>query len=100
LRVFVVWEPVLATDWTAPSTVIMKRVSDPRVQQYWDNGRLLSKEMGEHDRSSVVWDWVGIYSPEAVWEGAPPKPFFDDGPVVHVVPAFTNALRLASAARR
>jgi hypothetical protein len=54
LRVLVVWEPVLPTDWIAPSTASMRRLADLRVQQYWDRGRLLSKTMGEHDRSSIV----------------------------------------------
>ena len=53
LRVFVVWEPVLATDLTAPSTITLRRIHDPRVKQYWDSNRLLSHAMGEHDRPSV-----------------------------------------------
>ena len=96
LRIFVVWEPILPTDWSSPSTFTMRRVSDRRVHQYWDKGHLLSKAMGEHDRSSIVWDWVGIYSGEAVWAEQPPKPIFDDGPVVHVVAAFTTALGRAA----
>jgi hypothetical protein len=95
VQLFVVWEPVLATDWGAPSTAIMRRVSDARVQQYWDKGRLLSKAIGEHDKDSAVWDWVGVYSADAAWEGAPPKPLFADGPVIDVVPAFTKALESA-----
>lgn len=91
-----VWEPVLATDWSAPSTAILKRVSDSRVQQYWDKERLLSKAMGEHDSSSAVWDWVGVYSGDVFWETAPPKPVFDSGPVVDVVPDFTKALLAAA----
>jgi len=100
LRVFVVWEPVLPSDWISPSTFTMRRTSDSRVQQYWDKGRLLSKAMGEHDSSDIVWDWVGIYFGDAVWEGQPPKPIFDDGPVVRVIPAFTNALEHAAPAKK
>ena len=92
LSTFVVWEPVLPTDWFSPSTATLKRVSDSRAQQYWDKGRLVSKSMGERDRSSAIWDWVGVYAPDAVWESAPPKPAFGDGPVVDVVPAFTKTL--------
>jgi hypothetical protein len=94
LRVFVVWEPVLPTDWASPSTFTMKRMADSRVQQYWDKPRVLSRAMGEHDRDSIVWDWVGVYSPEAEWNGSPPKPVFDNGPIVDVLPAFTRALAL------
>ncbi len=99
LRVFVVWEPVLPTDWIAPSIFTMRRTSDSRVQQYWDKGRLLSKAMGEHDKTSIVWDWVGVYASDAIWEGQPPKPIFEDGPVVRVIPAFTNALEHAAPAK-
>jgi len=95
-RVLVVWEPVLPTDWFGPSTFTLKRVPDARVEQYWDPGRLLSKAMGEHDRPSVVWDWVGVYSRDAVWEAAPPKPMFQDAPVVRVVEGFTRALEQAA----
>jgi hypothetical protein len=97
LRVLVVWEPVIAMDWSAPSTANLKRVLDLRVQQYWDPDRLLSKAMGEHDKASIVWDWIGVYSKDTVWEGAPPNPEFHDGPVVRVIPGFMNALELALA---
>ncbi len=40
IRVFVIWEPVLLTDWAAPSTASLARVPDSRVQQYWDRGGL------------------------------------------------------------
>lgn len=97
LRVFVVWEPVLPTDWLVPrpTTGTMRRISDLRVHQYWDRGRLLSKAMGGPDRRSVVWDWVGVYLPEAVWESGPPKPKFAAGPVVRVIPAFADAVAKA-----
>ena len=91
MRAFVIWEPVLTIDWFPPAKYSMKRVSDHRARQYWDPGRLLSKAMGERDGDDVVWDWAGVYSPEAVWEGAPPKPFFADGPVVRVLPGLTDA---------
>ena len=95
-RVFVVWEPVLPTDWGAPSTAGLARVADGRAQQYWDKGRLLSKAMGERDNSSIVWDYVAVYAPGALWNDTPPKPFYEDGPVVRVVSALTQALRSAS----
>ena len=96
-RVFVVWEPVLPTDWGAPSTAGLARVADGRAQQYWDKGRLLSKAMGERDNSSIVWDYVAVYAPGAFWNDTPPKPFYGDGPVVRVVSALTHALQSSSA---
>ena len=97
IRVFVVWEPVLPTDWAAPSTASLARVPDNRVQQYWDRGRLLSKSMGEKDKSSIVWDYVAVYAPGALWNDTPPRPFYEDGSVVRVVSALTEALERASA---
>lgn len=93
LRVFVVWEPVLPTDWGAPSSATLRRISDERVQQYWDKDRLLSKAMAEKDRSSIVWDWVGVFARESQWQSVPPKPLFEDGPIIDVLPALGTALQ-------
>ena len=68
VRVFVVWEPVLPTDWTSPSTATLKRIADSRVAQFWDKGRLISLSMGEHDRRSVVWDFIAVFRAGAVLE--------------------------------
>ena len=97
LHVMVVWEPVLPMDWlvVTPTTGTMKRVSDLRVHQFWDRRRLLSKVMGERDRRSVVWDWVGVYAPETVWGSGPPKPAFESGPVARVIPDFRRAVAKA-----
>ena len=73
IRVFVIWEPVLLTDWAAPSTASLARVPDSRVQQYWDRGRLLSRAMGEKDKSSIAWDYVTVYAPGAIWNSTSPS---------------------------
>jgi hypothetical protein len=75
----------LPTDLRAPSSTTLRRIADGRVTQYWDKERLLSHLMGEHDRSTIVWDSIGIYGPGAVWDAAPPKPVFQDRPVVDVI---------------
>ena len=36
MRVFVVWEPILTTDWSPPTTFALHRIPDLRAQQYWD----------------------------------------------------------------
>jgi hypothetical protein len=92
LRVYVVWEPVLATDLSAPSTVTLRRIHDLRVQQYWDKDRVLSHSMGEHDRRSVVWDYVAVYKPEQIWAEAPPQPEFKGRPVVRFIDGTRKAL--------
>ena len=35
---FVIWEPVLPTDWSSPSTATLRRISDSRAAQFWDKG--------------------------------------------------------------
>lgn len=96
LRVFVVWEPVLPTDLAAPSTATMDRVPDGRVTQFWDPKRLLSHAMGEHDRRSVVWDYIAIYKPGETWAEAPPKPVYEGSPVVRSIDGADGALRQLS----
>jgi hypothetical protein len=84
VRAFVVWEPVLPTDWTAPSTWTLRRISDCRAAQFWDKRRLISHLMGEHSRRSIVWDYIGVYPAGAVWIDHPPRALYDGGPVVKV----------------
>ena len=93
LRVFVIWEPVLATDMSAPSTITLRRIHDPRVSQYWDQTRVLSHAMGEHDRSTVVWDYIAVYKPEQIWTDAPPQPEFKGRPVVRFIEGARKALQ-------
>ena len=92
LRVFVIWEPVLPTDLTAPSTITLRRIHDLRVMQYWDRNRVLSHAMGEHDRPSVVWDYIAVYKPEQIWTDAPPQPEFTGRPVVRFIEGTRKAL--------
>lgn len=96
IRVFVVWEPVLATDWRAPSTATLRRVSDQRARQYWDEGRLLSKAMGETGKKSIIWDQVLVYGRGITWsETEPPKAILRVGPVVDVIDEFVDGLHHA-----
>ena len=91
VRVFVIWEPVLFSDWSSPSTATLGRISDIRATQFWDKGRLISHSMGEHDRHSVVWDYVAVYPPGVIWEDGPPEALYHGGPVVRV----TEPVRIA-----
>jgi hypothetical protein len=99
VRAFVVWEPVLPTDWGALSTAVLRRISDGRAAQYWDKDRLVSKFMGEHDGESIVWDHIAVYAPGARWDQKPA--LFAGGPVVKVVApareAITKLLRESGA---
>jgi hypothetical protein len=84
VRTLVVWEPVLFTDWSSPSTVTLGRITAARVSQFWDRGRLISHSMGEHDRRTIVWDNIAVYPIGAIWESGPPAPLYKGGPVVRV----------------
>jgi hypothetical protein len=93
IRVFVVWEPVLATDFAAPSTATLARISDVRASQYWDRNRVLSHLLGERDRSTVVWDSIAVYAPGTLWEDTPPKPVYASGPVRDVISGAKDAVK-------
>jgi hypothetical protein len=95
VRTFVVWEPVLFTDWSSPSTATLGRISHVQAIQFWDKERLISHSMGEHDRRSIVWDYIAVYPRGAVWETSPPEPLFSGGPVVRVIDEARSALSRA-----
>jgi hypothetical protein len=93
VRVFVVWEPVLVTDLAAPSTTALARIPDVRVMQYWDRKRALSHLLGEHNRSTVVWDYIAVYAPGTLWQAGPPKPIYSDRPVRDVIGGTKDAIQ-------
>ena len=90
---------MLPTDWSAPSTATLRRIPDVRATQFWDKGRLVSHSMGEHDRHSVVWDYIALYPPGAAWENGPPEALYHGGPVVRVVEPARSALESALASK-
>ena len=93
IHVFVVWEPVLPTDFGAPSTATLRRVSDLRASQYWDKEHLVSHLLGERDPSSVVWDYVAVYEPGKLWDQAPPEPLYSHVPVIKGIIGTKDAVR-------
>lgn len=97
VRIFAVWEPVLFTDWASPSTATLRRISDTQAAQFWDRHRLISHSMGEHDRRSVVWDYIAVYPPGGLWEARPPEPLYSGGPVIRVIDEARSALSRALA---
>jgi hypothetical protein len=88
LRVFVVWEPVLFSDWGRPSDGALALIRDRRVTQFWDHGRVLSRALGEKDKHTIVWDWAGIYPAGSDWR----KAAFSDGPVAPKAAGIEEAL--------
>ena len=104
LHAFVVWEPVLPTDWGPPSTPALSRVHDPRAVQFWDKEHLLSKSLGgpEHlprgdtvnsigfEMSRVIWDFVAVYPPGS------DRPSLTGAPVVGVIDELGQELNRVS----
>src|SRR6266851_113849 len=94
VRVFAVWEPILPTDWTAPSSGVLGRLPDARVRQFWDKDQSLAKIMANSvhtkpkccARRGILWDLVAVYPPGAVWSDSLPAAVVFDGPVVRMMP--------------
>jgi hypothetical protein len=96
--VFAVWEPILPTDYSSPSTRTLARLSDPRVEQYWDKNHLFAEELAGRlksdtghpqpsccNRHEIQWDEVAVYRQDAQWDDQLPRAVFLDGPVVHAL---------------
>jgi hypothetical protein len=105
VRVYVIWEPVLITDWHAPGAGVLARIPDSRAVQYWDPRHLLSGEIRRAARSDetgvlgqrrlngrIVWDFVAIYPPGVRWDAAFPPARFAGAPVVQVIEGFRRQL--------
>jgi hypothetical protein len=81
LKVLVVWEPVLATDWGNPSPSLTAMIPDGRAIHFWDRGRRLSAMMGgpanlsalAHNEKvgfrmkDIIWDTALVFPPSAKW---------------------------------
>lgn len=112
IRVFAVWEPILPTDFSSPSTGVLARLSDPRVAQYWDKNHLFAERLASRlkadeghpqptccNRHGIQWDEVAVYGQDVHWDDQLPRAAFLDGPVVHAL-GFANAVaELSSKAR-
>ena len=110
IRLLIVWEPVLWSDLGPPTASVLSLVPDERAVQFWDKNRLLSESMVRaalEDPSllatgdavtpeMIVWDFVAVYPPGAVW-GKHPRPSYYGGPVVDVIDQVRS--RLSATAR-
>jgi hypothetical protein len=103
LRVFVIWEPVLSTDWGTPSEALTANIPDRRVVQFFDHDRRLSAMLGGVPRieslaldrkisfrmKDVIWDTALVYPPGVAW-GSPAKLMV--APVVKFAAALSSFL--------
>ncbi len=99
---------MLPTDWSAPATSVLRRLSDRRVQQYWDPNHVLATQMKTDARppqpeqeccvrSGILWDLAAVYAPGAIWSETMPPAVMFNGPVIDVASAIEEALRRAAA---
>jgi len=98
ISVLVVWEPVISSDLGPPISSVLSLVSDRRALQFWDEDRSLSAAMVRSAMAdpslvasgdpvtpdTIVWDFVAIYPPGAIW-GSNPRPVYSGGPVVDLL---------------
>jgi len=95
VRVFAVWEPILLTDWSAPTDFALRRLSDHRVRQFWDKDHTVARAMARSrdpdakpdccNRHGVLWDLIAVYPAGAEWgENLPPATVFN-GPIVREI---------------
>jgi hypothetical protein len=106
MRVLVIWEPILKTDFFHPSTGTLARVSDARVRQFWDPQHLVSEEL-HHSRAAIsgqpdaaccenrghFWDMAVVYAPGEVWNETLPAAAAMEGPVYQVEDELRTQLR-------
>lgn len=89
---------MLPTDYSSPGTAVLARLSDPRVEQYWDQHHLFAEQLGHKiasdaghpqpkccNQGGIQWDEVAIYPPEVRWGDQLPRAVFLNGPVVHAL---------------
>jgi hypothetical protein len=106
--VFVVWEPILATDFSRPARWALSSVPDRRARQYWDPQHLIAKRLAADARppqpaheccthGDILWDLIAVYRPGATWtERMPPAVVFN-GPVVDVTESVEAVMRSSKA---
>ena len=94
---------MLPTDWAAPASSVLRRLSDGRVHQYWDPHHLLAAQMKKDARepqpvqdccirSGILWDLAAVYPPGAIWSDRMPAATVFNGPVVDVTDAINDSI--------
>ena len=103
VRVFTVWEPILASDFAPPLSSVLRRIPDLRTRQYWDPGHVVSAQMKRDarppqpaqdccERSGHLWDLAAVYPPGATWTDRMPAATIFNGPVIDLTESLTTAL--------
>jgi hypothetical protein len=104
IRVLVVWEPILATDWKSPSANTLARIPDKRVRQFWDSKHVVANGLNKIVKqkspqpepsccvqNGIYWDDAILYAPHAHGKDEPTAVFWN-GPVARIIPTPEKAL--------
>jgi len=104
LRVLVVWEPILSTDFRPPGRSVLARISDKRAKQFWDPEHAVAQELGRIAKErpggpepaccvskGFHWDEAIVYAPGSQWKQMPPAVFWN-GPVVREMTGIEKAI--------
>ena len=76
-------------------SIVLNRMSDPRVMQFWDKEHVLATRLASDARqpqpvqeccvqNNHLWDLVAVYRPGVAWDAVMPTAVVFDGPVVYV----------------
>jgi len=76
-------------------SIVLNRMSDPRVMQFWDKEHVLARRLARDARepqpvqeccvqNNHLWDLVAVYRPGVAWDAVMPTAVIFDGPVVYV----------------
>jgi hypothetical protein len=93
MRVLAVWEPILFTDFSKPASMVLRRLSDPRVLHFWDPNHLVAEQLARYSDPSqnqpaccsqrgTLWDLAAVYPPRTLWEQRLPYALVFGGPVI------------------
>jgi hypothetical protein len=92
MTILVVWEPMLPTDWGAPTSPVLARVADARAIQFWDKDHLVAMQLRQQlsptqvccQRNGIIWDVAALYPKGMQWNAS--KPSYFGGAVLDVEP--------------
>ena len=94
---------MIPTDWAPPMSSVLGRLSDRRVQQYWDPNHALARQMQVDarapqptpdccERNGVLWDLAAVYPKGRRWDKKLPAATIFNGPVVEMADEIEAAL--------
>jgi hypothetical protein len=104
-----VWQHVTTRDREVPNTEVLALMRDPRVIQFWDPGRLLSRQMMRDlprdlayamadttgGSPPLIWDIAMVYGPGAKWGDQVPAPAYFATPVADSIDGFRASVARA-----